>query len=93
MEGTSTRANIMSGKGTRPGAEAQVEARAEVAAGVEAEAGTGTKPNAHERIGTGKGGKRDITAVTTGTGTNTDGILIMKNTGETRETSTYDLDA
>lgn len=80
MGGTSTRANIMSGKGIRP----EVEARAEV--GVEAD--TDTRPNAQERKGTGREVKRDITAVTTGTGTgtNTDGILIMKNTGETHET-------
>lgn len=95
MEGTGTKANTMSERGTRPGVGAEVEARAGagVAAGVEARAGTDTKANTRGRTGMGKGGKSDIIAVTTGTGTNTDETLIMKNIGETRETDTHDLHA
>lgn len=91
MGGSGTRANTTSERGTRLGVGA--EARAGVAAEAEAGAGTDTRANTHERTGMGRGGKRDITAVTTETGTNTDGTLIMKNTGETRETVTHELHA
>lgn len=52
---------------------------------------TVTKSATRKRTGTTDRESGTTAAVITGTETNTDGILIMRNTGETRETGVRDL--